>query len=97
MIALVCLNTDPREPFEPAIGGYLGGKMAHDGVGMLWGMCVITRDMYMVEVTLSEIETYEGGETVQKAFPDLNWEDREFIISGISPRGWAKMNEGGAM
>ena len=97
MIALVCLNTDPREPFEPAIGGYLGGKMAHDGVGMLWGMCVITKDMYMVEVTLSEIESYETGVLAQKAFPDLTAEDREFIISGISPRGWAKMNEGGAM
>ena len=94
MIAFACLDTEPIEPFEPAIGGYLGGEMAHDGIGGLWGMCVITRDMYMVEVTLSEIETYETGVLVQKAFPDLNAEDREFIISGMSPRGWAKMKWG---
>ena len=96
MIALVCLNTDPREPFEPAIGGYLGGKMGHDG-GMLWGRCVVTEFMYGVEVTEGLLEIYRGGVLAQKAFPDLTAEDREFIISGISPRGWAKMNEGGAM
>ncbi len=86
---MICFNPEPLEPFEPAIGGYLGGEMAHDGGGLLWGMCVMTGDMYAVEVTLSEIETYETGVLVQKAFPDLNAEDREFIISGISPRGWA--------
>jgi hypothetical protein len=94
MIAFDCSEEEPVEPFEPAIGGYLGGEMAYDGVGLLWGMCVVTKDMYAVEVTLSEIETYESGVLVQKAFPDLNAEDREFIISGISPRGWAKMNWG---
>ncbi len=90
---MICLKPEEDYPFKPAVGGYLGGEMAHDGGDLLWGRCVITGDMYPVEVRELDLEMYEGGVLAQNAFPDLTPEDREFIISGISPKGWAKMHK----
>jgi len=35
-----------------------------------------------------------GGALIQDAFPMLNSEEREFILSGITPEEWAKMENG---
>lgn len=37
---------------------------------------------------LSDLERYKGGEAVQKCFPYLSDDDREFIRSGITPEEW---------
>lgn len=33
----------------------------------------------------------EGGELIQNALPNLSSDDREFLISGMSPEGWEKL------
>lgn len=47
-------------------------------------------------VDREQLTTWAGGVPVQKAFPDLSAEEREFIISGICENCWEKMfgNEG---
>lgn len=34
---------------------------------------------------------YEAGAFMQDAFPELSDEDKEFLISGMCPKGWAAM------
>lgn len=53
------------------------------------GECVFGGGHYSVEVTEQAWNDYKGGMLVQNAFPNLSADDREFIISGISPKGWA--------
>lgn len=33
----------------------------------------------------------EGGALIQVACPELSSDDREFLISGMSPEGWEKL------
>ena len=42
-------------------------------------------------VTEDQIRRWESGELVQDVFPDLTADQREFILSGITPAEWAKM------
>lgn len=39
-------------------------------------------------VTAEQVLNYTHGELVQNAFPQLNAEQREFIISGCTPEDW---------
>ena len=42
-----------------------------------------------VRVTLDQLHRYQaGGLSIQDAFPNLNADDREFILSGITPEEW---------
>lgn len=51
--------------------------------------CVVTQKPYTVFVQLQDFVAWqERRELAQNAFPYLSKEDREFIISGISPEGW---------
>ena len=52
------------------------------------GPCVVTRRPYSVVVLKSGILSYEMGAFIQDAFPDLSADDREFLMSGMSPAGW---------
>ena len=51
------------------------------------GKCVITGEDYSVTVRADGLWDYNHGTFVQDAFPELSREDREFIISGTSPKG----------
>lgn len=33
---------------------------------------------------------WQAGEPIQRAMPEVPAEEREFLISGISPNGWHK-------
>jgi len=56
---------------------------------VLGGKCVFTGTKYRTApVKFKDIKKYEDGALVQDAFPYLSADDREFIISGISPAGW---------
>jgi hypothetical protein len=44
-----------------------------------------TRD---INVTPEQMARYEAGMKIQDAFPHLNADDREFILSGITPEEW---------
>jgi hypothetical protein len=52
------------------------------------GNCVITGKQYSVTVLKANYEKWLEGMLIQDALPDLPTEDREFLISGISPDGW---------
>lgn len=53
--------------------------------------CVFTGEPYSVTVRPAEWANYMNGMHAEQAFPDLNLDDREFLISGISPKGWATL------
>jgi hypothetical protein len=57
------------------------------------GPCVISKKIYSVKIKQSELEDYcFRNKPIQEAFPDMSIDDREFIISGISPNvSWEKL------
>lgn len=42
-----------------------------------------------IDVSLKQIELWEGGALIQDAMPNLSDEDREFLMTGITPEEWA--------
>ncbi len=63
-----------------------------DGTIILCGTCVITGEMYYTKpVYFKDIVKYRAGMKVKDAFPYLSADDREFIISGTSPKGWSRI------
>ena len=44
-----------------------------------------TRD---IDITQRQLDSWRAGVTVQKAMANLSEEDREFVISGITPEEW---------
>ena len=52
------------------------------------GLCVITKKPYSVKVPAEELHAYRQGKLIQEAMPSVSLEDREFLMSGISPEGW---------
>ena len=55
------------------------------------GNCVITGEFYSVVVKLDDYNRWKGGARILEAFPYLNADDREWIMSRISPTGWNKL------
>ena len=55
------------------------------------GTCVITGAAHLVKVPSYQFVSFEFGAFIQDAFPELSSEQREFIKSGISPKGWVEM------
>lgn len=54
--------------------------------------CVVTGKHYTVFVNSQDFSDWRDRKKLaQAAFPYLSKEDREFIISGISPEGWEEM------
>jgi hypothetical protein len=54
------------------------------------GTCILTGKPYTVVVKTSELQKWQNGELIQKAMPDVSIDDREFLISGISPSGFSE-------
>jgi len=57
------------------------------------GDCVVTQEPYTVRLPANGLFFYNQGMLVQNAFPGVSAEDREFITSGVSPKGWALMTQ----
>ena len=55
------------------------------------GMVCLARGTYSVVVNLHDIESWECGALVQDAFPYLNADEREFLISGMNPTEFAAL------
>ena len=47
-------------------------------------MCLL-RKQHSVTVPRKEVEAYVAGELIQNALKSVSADDREFLISGISP------------
>lgn len=41
-------------------------------------------------ITEEQIEAWNAGTLIQEAMPQLSDEDREFIMTGVTPEEWAK-------
>jgi hypothetical protein len=54
-------------------------------------MCPICGETHEINVYATDLAAYMNGALVQDAFPYLNADEREMIISGICPRCWDKM------
>jgi len=56
------------------------------------GNCVFTGEYYeTAEFSISAYENYAHGAYIQDALYMLSPEDREFILTSISPKGWDGM------
>lgn len=51
---------------------------------------IVTGKVHTVDLPINEYQLarYEGGALAQDAFPELDADGREFIISGITPEEW---------
>jgi len=59
------------------------------------GPCVVTGKEYTVYVPAAELFAYRQGRLIRSALPSVSDDDREFLISGLSPEGWRRTFEGG--
>ena len=44
-----------------------------------------------IDVTLEQMASWGQGELVQNAMPNLSADEREFIMTGITPTEWNEM------
>lgn len=44
-----------------------------------------------IEVTAVQIAAWQGGELIQNAMPNLSPDEREFLMTGITPAEWASV------
>jgi len=44
-----------------------------------------------LDVTEEQLKRHRDGELIQDVFPHLSAEEREFIMSGITPEEWEKI------
>ncbi len=61
-----------------------------DGTTTIKGKCVFIGIEHSVTVDSAGYLKWEAGELIQKALGSISADDREFLISGISPEGWKK-------
>ncbi len=59
-----------------------------NGKTRVFGPCVFTGEEYSCEVPTGGLTRFLQGEHAQTALPSVSPDDREFLISGISPAGW---------
>lgn len=55
------------------------------------GLCKISGKTYSVRVPAAGLHEYDKGMNIQDAFPNMSKDDREFLISGITPEEWNKL------
>jgi len=51
----------------------------------IWSKKTRTMDL---DITEAQIEKWENGELIQNAFPNLNGDEREFLLTGMTPEEW---------
>ena len=52
------------------------------------GVCIISNRMFEVIVPAEDVEKTKKGMLTQDALTSLSAEEREFLITGISPFAW---------
>lgn len=41
-----------------------------------------------IQISLTQLERWQNGELIQRARPNLTPDEREFIMTGITPEQW---------
>jgi hypothetical protein len=58
------------------------------------GNCLCSSVYYeTAEFSQNELDKYQKGEYIQNSLISLSADDREFILSGISPNGWEYLEQ----
>ena len=52
------------------------------------GVCPVTAKPWAVRVRREGYDAWKGGQTIQKALPELTPDEREALITGLSPEGY---------
>tara|TARA_Y100001937_G_scaffold88533_1_gene119729 strand:- start:1720 stop:2034 length:315 start_codon:yes stop_codon:yes gene_type:complete len=78
---------------DAAINGIYGDAMKVKNKGaetQISGICVITNKHHAVNVLTADWKKWAEDRTrsIEESFPELEQEDAEWLISGISPKGW---------
>ena len=63
---------------------------AGNGLAKVSGPCKFTGEEYSCLVPIDGIVKFMNGMHAQDAMPSVPADDREFLISGISPAGWKR-------
>ena len=53
--------------------------------------CSVTGKQYRVSVSIVEFENWQRGDLIQSVWPDMEADDREFLISGFTPEEWEQL------
>lgn len=51
-------------------------------------LCSITDEDYSVTIEIAQYISWKKGEFIQQVMPELSSNDREFLISGMTPSMW---------
>ena len=47
------------------------------------------RHIRQIDVTAEQMEDWKNGNAIQNAMPNISADDREFIMTGITPEEWS--------
>jgi hypothetical protein len=53
--------------------------------------CTVCGEYEVWSLDRQAVESWQAGENIQNAFPDMNAGDREILISGTHPACWKKL------
>jgi hypothetical protein len=70
--------------------GLVREPASEPGWEVVKGPCFVTGEQYQVLVMTDGLDAFLARTHAIDAFPYLNAGDREFLISGTSPKGWAQ-------
>jgi hypothetical protein len=55
------------------------------------GECLFDKHPFSITTKLSDANRWINGESIQNCFPHLTTDDREILLSGISPNHWNEL------
>lgn len=58
---------------------------------LIKGKCQVTKKDHSVSVPKQGFYGWKAGQLIQQALPTVSSDDREFLVSGTSPEGWAQL------
>jgi hypothetical protein len=53
--------------------------------------CTVCGEYEVWSLDRKAVESWQGGEYIQNAFPEMSMEDREILITGTHPACWDKL------
>ncbi len=53
--------------------------------------CIVCNEYEVWTLNRQAVESWQGGELIQNAFPDMTMGDRELLISGTHSSCWDKL------
>lgn len=51
-------------------------------------VCPIIDELYVVTIELEQYNNWKSGSHIQNVMPELNTNEREFLLSGMTPAMW---------